>query len=70
MVAVLYFTSLDVWLTVLVVNPPPPPLSIPHLFFVSDLDSLSLTRELKIKVVGFVLKKLFTRFKMLIVSHV
>ena len=29
----------------------------------------SLTWELKIRVVGFVLKKLFTRFEMLIVSH-
>ena len=29
----------------------------------------SLTRELKIRVVGFVLKKLFTHFEMLIVTH-
>ena len=29
----------------------------------------SLTRELKIRVVGFVLEKLFTYFKMLIVPH-
>ena len=29
----------------------------------------SLTRELKIRVVGFVLKKLFTHFEFLIVSH-
>ena len=39
----------------------------------SDLDSFlcqnSLTRELKIRVVGFVLKNLFTYFKMLIVPH-
>ena len=29
----------------------------------------SLTRELKIRIVGFVLKKLFTYFEMLIVPH-
>ena len=29
----------------------------------------SLTRELKIRVVGFVLKKLLTYFEMLIVAH-
>ena len=48
------FTSFDtVWHTVLVSVPPPPP----------------LTRELNIKVVGFVLKKILTYFGMLIVPH-
>ena len=50
---------------------PPPPFKKK-----SDLDSQiwilcqnSLTRELKIRVVGFVLKKLLTYFEMLIVPH-
>ena len=46
--------------------PPPPPQKK------SDLDSLSkftYYRELKIRVVGFVHKKLLTYFEMLIVSH-
>ena len=45
----------------------------PHIFFFSEIWILcqnSLTRELKIRVVGFVLKKLFTHFEILIVSHV
>ena len=51
--------------------PPPPP---PPAKKKTDLDSLilcqnSLTRELKIRVVGFVLKKLLTYFEMLIVPH-
>ena len=52
--------------------PTPHPPKISFLFFYfSDLDSLSdsLTRELKIRVVGFVLKKLLTYFEMLIVPH-
>ena len=51
--------------------PRPPPPSNPHFLFFSGLDSLlnSPTRELKIKVIRFVLKKLFTHFEMLIVSH-
>ena len=68
---------LTVWHTVLVpVFPPPPASPLPHphpiriYFFFSDIDSFqnSLTRELKIRVVGFALK-LFTHFEMLIVSH-
>ena len=39
-------------------SPPPPPPK-----------KNSLTRELKIRVVGFVLKKLLTYFEMLIVPH-
>ena len=64
---------MTVWFTVLVSMFPPPLLPVPytHFFFFSDLDSLSklLTKELKIRDVGFVLKKLFTHFEMLIVSH-
>ena len=49
-------------------SPPPPP---PPQKKKGDLDSLSefTTRELKIRVVGFVLKKLLTYFEMLIVPH-
>ena len=49
----------------------PPPLKKYKNIFFSDLDSLSnsLTRELKIRGVGFGLKKLLTYFEMLIVPH-
>ena len=70
---------LTVWLTVLVSmfspSPPPPP---PHKhtfnptsfsFQIWILCQNSLTRKLKIRGVGFVLKKLFAHFEMLIVSH-
>ena len=67
---------LTVWHTVLVsVFPPPPPPSPPHphqhffSFQIWILCQNSLTRELKIRLVGFALKKLFTHFEMLIVSH-
>ena len=45
--------------------PPPSPPSNPHLFSfqIWFLCQNSLTRELKIRVVGFVLKKLFTHFE-------
>ena len=83
MVAVLYFTSLDslaycfgfsVPSTPPPPPPPPPPTSPPpSAFFFSFqiwiLCQNSLTRELKIRVVGFALKKLFTQFEMWIVSH-
>ena len=64
---------LTVWHTVLVsVFPPPLPTPTPSTFFFSFqiwiLCRNSLTRELKIRVVGFALKKLFTHFEMLIVS--
>ena len=53
--------------------PPPLPTLTPiHIFFSFQIWILcqnSLTRELKIRVVGFALKKLFTHFEMLIVSH-
>ena len=49
------------------------PVSYRHNFLVSFqiwiLCQNSLTRELKIRVVGFALQKLFTHFEMLIVSH-
>ena len=65
---------LTVWLTVLVSvfpPPPPPPPSNPHFFSfqIWILCQNLLARELKIRVVGFVLKKSFTHFEMLIVSH-
>ena len=45
-------------------------LIVPHaLQCVEILSQKSLTRELKIRVVGFVLKKLLTYFEMLIVPH-
>ena len=79
MVAVLNFTSLDslaycFWFTVFPPPPPPSPTSNleTHIFFSFQIWILcqnSFTRELKIRVVGFVLKKLFTHFEMLIVSH-
>ena len=51
--------------------PPPPPKKKKKKKKKTDLDSLSkfFTRELKIRVVGFVLKKLLTYFEMLIVPH-
>ena len=51
--------------------PPPPPPPKKNKKKTTDLDFCqnSLTRELKIRVVGFVLKKLLTYFEMLIVPH-
>ena len=52
--------------------PPPPPPPPPHQKKKNQIWILcqnSLTRELKIRVVGFVLKKLLTYFEMLIVPH-
>ena len=47
-------------------SPPPPPQKKKQIWI---LCQNSLTRELKIRVVGFVLKKLLTYFEMLIVQH-
>ena len=54
--------------TILDHTPPPPP---PAIFFfqIWILCQNSLTRVLKIRVVGFVLKKLFSFFEILIVPH-
>ena len=49
--------------------PPHPPLSKKKIFQIWILCQNSLTRELKIRVVGFVLKKLLTFFENLIVPH-
>ena len=49
--------------------PPPPPPRPPKKNQIWILCQNSLTRELKIRVVGFVLKKLLTYFEMLIVPH-
>ena len=49
--------------------PSPPPSSFFFSFQIWILCQNSLTRELKIRVVRFALKKLFTHFEMLIVSH-
>ena len=49
--------------------PPPPPRQKNNLFQIWILCQNSLTRELKIRVVGFVLKKLLTFFENLIVPH-
>ena len=51
--------------------PPPPRPKRKHNSFFPDLDFLSkfTARELKIRVVGFMLKKLLTFFEMLIVPH-
>ena len=49
-------------------HPPPPPAK-KKLFQIWILCQNSLTRELKIRVVGFVLKKLLTFFENLIVPH-
>ena len=68
MALLLYFTSFDtVWHTVLVSVPPPPQQQ--QKIQNSILRQNSLTRELNIKVVWFVLKKLLTYFEMLIVPH-
>ena len=49
---------------------PPPPQKKKYFFFqIWMLCQNSLTRELKIRVVGSVLKKLLTFFEMLIVPH-
>ena len=52
-------------------DPPPPPHTHTHKKKnqIWILCQNSLTRELKIRVVGFVLKKLLTYFEMLIVPH-
>ena len=47
--------------------PPPPPQKKKKIKL--DFCQNSLTRELKIRVVGFMLKKLLTYFEMLIVPH-
>ena len=49
--------------------PPPPPPSPQKKNQIWILCQNSLTRELKIRVVGFVLKKLLTYFKMVIEPH-
>ena len=49
--------------------PPPPPPPPPKKKQIWILCQNSLTRELKIRVVGFVLKKILTYFEMLIVPH-
>ena len=49
--------------------PPPPPQKKKKKKQIWILCQNSLTRELKIRVVGFVLKKLLTNFEMLIVPH-
>ena len=74
MVAVLYFTSLDSLAYCFGFNVPstsPTPTFKPTFFSfqIWILCQNSLTTELKIRVVGCVLKKLFTHFEMLIVSH-
>ena len=63
-----FFPDMDS-LSKIFTNPP-----TPHNILFSRLDSLpkfqnSLTREIKIRVVGFVFKKLLTYFEMLIVPH-
>ena len=50
-----------------ILPPPPPPKKKKKQIWI--LCQNSLTRELKIRVVGFVLKKLLTYFEMLIVPH-
>ena len=75
MVAVLYFTSLDslaycFGFSVLSTSPPHPTPTTFVTFHIWILCQNSLIIiELKIRVVGFVLRKLFTRLEMLIVSH-
>ena len=49
--------------------PPPPTTTTTKKNQIWILCQNSLTRELKIRVVGFVLKKLLTYFEMLIVPH-
>ena len=56
MVAFLYFTAFDILL-------------LANCIWIYILWQNSLTRELNIKVVGFVLKKILTYFGMLIVPH-
>ena len=51
-------------------DPPPPQKKKKKKKQIWILCQNSLTRELKIRVVGFVLKKLLTYFEMLIVPHV
>ena len=50
-------------------SPPPPPPRQNKKNQIWILCQNSLTRELKIRVVGYVLKKLLTYFEMLIVPH-
>ena len=49
--------------------PPPPPSQKKKKIQIWIPCQNSLTRELKIRVVGFVLKKLLTYFEMLVVPH-
>ena len=49
--------------------PPPPAQKKKKIFQIWILCQNSLTRELKIRVVGFVLKKLLTFFENLILPH-
>ena len=77
MVAVLYITSLDSLAYCFGFsvrsNPPPQPHLHPHLHFFlfryGFFVKIHLLESYKIRVVGFALKKLFTHFEMLIVSH-
>ena len=72
MLAVLYFISLDSLAYCFGFSAPsthPTPIRIFFSFQIWILCQNSLTREHKIRVVGFALKKLFTHFEMLIVSH-
>ena len=74
MVAFLYFTAFDILLLAYCYcfsTPSPlPSTTTTKKNQIQILCQNLLTRELKIKVVGFVLKKLFTYFEMLIVPHV
>ena len=63
-----------IWVDVQHPPPPPPPHTHTHTHTQKKIKiwilcQNSLTRELKIRVVGFVLKKLLTYFEMLIVPH-
>ena len=72
MVAVLYFISLDSLAYCFGFSVPstsPTPICIFFLFQIWILCQNSLTRELKIRVVGFALKKFVTHFEILIVSN-
>ena len=75
MVAILYFTSFDSLAYCYDFNVPstsPTPAFKPTFFFPFQIWIFcqnSLTRKLKMRVVGFILKKLFTHFEMLIVLH-
>ena len=64
-------TYLPMLLALFSTTPPPPPKKKKKKKIMPDLDFFqnSLTRERKIRVVGFVLKKLLTFFENLIVPH-